>query len=426
MFRVFFVVLGALYLALPQYSYAILPPSFIVSVGSQFVQFFSVIILIVGGVTGSVLMYLRPHFYFVREHLYAVLAALVVIILGSIAGVYMYQEAANKQIYLEQIEALNKQIEEATRMATYVSSSTAAYPTSTGTEGNWESLKDARRLFVNDTLFLYGGDARNPFYLEIDLNRRQVPNGTFMHYYYVVSVFDGEDRSYYDRIFSTSTVPMTTDSILNLTLRPYSDLSTRYEHQGTVLLGDLPVSFSTFNLQGDFITKNFPTYTRYQSIGDGIVTYNNEKIAVQVLSEGIHSSDFEKSIFFEGSDSVNADTRQFVLWDSVGNFYMIDQSVVTPEIPQYTSHTWLLYTDKKEGYTKKSFTSDITAQSIMGGPETGWSITAPDFKNGSIKLSRVKEINDGDAQTRSRVLVEGTIADSDGVREIRGFAFIIK
>ncbi|MFM9950917.1 MAG: hypothetical protein ACKV1O_23480, partial [Saprospiraceae bacterium] len=76
-----------------------------------------------------------------------VLGILVIIIISSIFGVYIFQESENKKLYLRQIEDLNKQVEEATRIATYVSSSTAAYPTTSDAEGNWESLTDARRLF---------------------------------------------------------------------------------------------------------------------------------------------------------------------------------------------------------------------------------------------------------------------------------------
>jgi hypothetical protein len=161
-------------------------------------------------------------------------------------------------------------------------------------------------------------------------------------------------------------------------------------------------------------------------VGVGMVTVGDRNIPVRALVEGIHSSDFSKQIFFEGNDKVEATTRQFVLWDEEDNFYMIDQSHVTSHTPEYPSHTWLLYKNATDGYTKKGFTSDVVAQSFMGRPETGWTITAPEFYDATIKLSVVKYINDGDYQTRMRPIVQGTITDNDGTRTIRGFGFIIR
>jgi hypothetical protein len=385
-----------------------------------------VITLVIGGVAGSVVVLLQPHINFIREHLYKIIGSLFVIVVTSILGVFLLQELANKKIYLGQIEALNEQVKEATRVVSTVSTSTNAYATSTNSDDAWEKLDDARRLFMSDTIFLYGNNAGSPFYLEIDLNRRQVPNGTFMHYYYTIGSFDDLDKHDYDLIYSSSTVPVSTKSVQSLILLPFSDLSTRQEYQGAIKFDETLITFMALNLQGDFMTRNSPTYTRHQSVGDGVVTYNDKKIPVHVLAEGIHSSDFNKSIFFEGSDEIVSETRQFVLWDNEENFYMIDQSNVVSDIPEYPSHTWLLYKNHKSNYTKKGFTSNITSQSVLGRPETEWLITAPDFNDATIKLSLLKYIDDGDSQTRMRALVSGTVTDSNGQREINGFAFIIK
>lgn len=426
MFRAFFIFSTISFFVIPHFAYAILPPDIIFNVGYQFVQFFSVIALVVGGVAGSVVVLLQPHINFIREHVYKIIGSLFVIVAMSVLGIFLLQELANKKKYLEQIEALNERVEEATRVVSTVSTSTNAYATSTNSDNAWEKLDDARRLFMSDTLFLYGNNAGSPFYLEIDLNRRQVPNGTFMHYYYTVGSFDDLDKHDYDLIYSSSTVPVSTKSVQSLILLPFSDLSTRQEYQGAIKFDETLITFTAANLQGDFMTRNSPTYTRHQSVGDGIVTYNDKKILVHVLAEGIHSSDFNKSVFFEGSDEIVSETRQFVLWDNEGNFYMIDQSNVVSDTPEYPSHTWLLYKNHKSNYTKKSFTSNITSQSVLGRPETEWSITAPDFNDATIKLSLLKYIDDGDSQTRMRALVSGTVTDSNGQREINGFAFIIK
>lgn len=425
MFRVSFVIFTASLFVAPYNAYAILPPDIIFSVGHQFAQFFSVSVLFIGGVAGSVIIFLRPRINFIRNHIYAIVCALLFITAMSILGIYFAQELANSKKYLEQIEALNHQIDEATRVITTVSTSTKAFATSTDPEEAWETLKDARRLFMSDTLYLYGNDAGSPLYLEIDLNRRQVPNGTFMHYYYTVGVYDGLDRYSYDLVYSTSTVPVLTESIPSLVLLPFSDLSPREEYQGTIQFDETQVTFTALNLQGDFLTRNSPTYTRHQSVGDGIVTYHNKEIPVHVLAEGIYSSDFLSSVFFEGSDAVVSETRQFVLWDSEGNFYMIDQSNAALETPAYHSHTWLLYKNTM-GYAKKGFTSNITAQSVLGRPETAWSITAPDLNEANLQLSLVRYIDDGDSQARMRALVKGIVTDDNGQRDISGFAFMIK
>ncbi len=426
MLRAYLVLLAIVSCAVPSFAYALLPPDIIFNVGYQFVHFFSFLVLIVGGLIGSTFIFLRPYISFIHRHMYAIMGILFSITASSILGIFLLQERANNTAYLEQIGKLREQLEQATRVTSTVSKSPYAFATYSDSDTSWNNQGNERKIFLSDTLYLYGNDAGTPFYLEIDLNRRQVPNGTFMHYYYIIGAYDNLDKSEYTLIYSTSTVPIVTKSIKNLTRLPFSDLSTRQEYRGIIDFGDTPITYTLSNLQGDFITRNSPAYTRHQSVGDGVVLYNNKNISVHTLVESIHSSDFSKQIFFKGSNEITATTRQFVLWDSEGSFYMIDQSDVASEVPEYPSHTWLLYKNGKDGFTKKGFTSDIYVRSALGGSESSWSITAHDFSNANIELSLVKYIEDGDSQTRLRALVKGVVTDSLGKREINGFAIIIK
>lgn len=421
MLRAYTLFVTFVLFCLPGHADALMPPDIIFNVGYQFVHFFSFITLVIGGLISSLVILLRPHFIFIQKHIYIIIGALVLVTFTSIGIVYLIQVLDKNNQYLEQIENLTNQLQDDARVVTSGPISVA-----TSTDDGWVDVTDARKIFLGDTLYLYGDDEGTPFYLEIDLNRRQAPSGMFRHYYYVIGVHGDAEISDYELIHSTSSVPILTKSIKQFEKMPFADLSTRVDYRGTVLFEGKPLSFTVSGLQGDFITRDSAVYTRYQSVGTGTVMFNNKIIPVRVLSEGVHSSDFSKQIFFEGSDKIETVTRQFILWDSGGNFYMIDQSQVTSNTPEYPSHTWLLYKNTTDGYAKKGFTSNIIAEPPLSQMENSWTITAPEFKNASIRLSLIKYINDGDYQTRLRPLVEGIINDDDGSRSISGFGFIIK
>jgi hypothetical protein len=421
----FFFFLLSLF-CIPAYAHAILPPDIIFTIGYQFAQISSLIVLVIGGFVSGFVLFFRTHSMFFQKYTALLVSTIIFVVIATIGALYLKQELENNKTYLAQIELLDQKLQEATRITTTTSTSTIAYATSTTNEEDWGSVHDARKLFFSDTLYLFGDDAGAPFYLEIDMNRRQVPNGTFMHYYYTVGVDGDLEMSDYQSTYSTSTVPLPNNILQEIVKIPFSDKSTREEYRGKVIFKDFPLSFTISNLQGDFITHNSILYTRYQSVGTGIVTFQNKTMPVHVLVENIHASDFSKQVFFDGFGTVSVKTRQFTLWDDEGNFYLIDQSDVASQILEYPSHTWLLYKNASSGYTKKGFSSEITGSSLFGRPETSWSITAPDFNNAIIKISLTKYIDDGDFQTRLRALVTGTVTDNAGTRNIHGFGFIIK
>jgi hypothetical protein len=425
MSRLLFIFLITLYTISPYKAEAILPPDIIFSVGSQFAQFFSLIAVVVGGIAGAIALVLRTHLMFLQRNIWRVVGLIFFLVIIVIFSTYYFQERKNEKIYVEHIKNLQQQLEKMNAVITTKSTSTLATATA-ASSSTWETLEDTKKIFNSNTIHLYGNENGTPFYLELDLNRRQTPSGLFQHYYYIVSSHQGLDSNDYQTSYSSSTEPVPTGALLDFERRPFSDLSTREEYYGRVNLDGKDISFEVKNLSGDFITRNTQAFTRFQSVGEGEITYNNNKTSVYGLVEGIHSSDFSKSIFFEGSENITATTRQFVLWDEFGNFYMIDQSKVESESPAYTSHTWLLHKNKKTGSTQKSFSSDITARSIFGKPETGWTITANDFDNAVIEISLLDYIDDGDSQERLRALVTGKISDDNGTRNISGFGFIIK
>lgn len=414
------------FLGLPHEVGAVLPPDVIFNIGSQFAQLFSTIALVVGGVTGSIIVILRTHVLFVKTYGWAILATVLVLMSLSIAGFYIMEGSQNKKAYEEQLRILTEQLASSTRMITVHATSTDANPVSGTPETVWGTITGVQKIFNNDTIFLYGDDSGKPFYLEVDMNRKQMPNGLFEHYYYLVGVHDGVDVGKYHYSLSSTTTIVPTAFIQDIERKPFSDLSTREEYYGSVSLGDVPVSFEVHGIEGDFLTKNSPLYTRFESVGTGTVRFEGREISVHALVEKSYSDDFSKYVFFKGYDKLVALTRQFSLWDEAGNFYFSDQSNVTSNTPDYTSHTWLLHKNSAKGYTQKSFASEIIAHTIFGRPETTWSITAPDFNNARITLSLVKYIDDGDTQTRKRALVQGEITDTEGTRMISGFVHIVE
>jgi len=420
MYRYVVCVVGCLVLvaSTPQTAFAVLPPDILFSVGSQVAQFFSLVAVVVGGIVGSVALYIRTHVSFAQpSRLRTFLVSVVLVLCGIVIGVLLFENTRLSHLYDELIETLSyttePQVSENIQVREgYLLSGTSSLP--------WDEGNPVPHRYFGDSLFFYGRDGDTPIYLEVDLNRKQIPTGQFLHYYFGVGFFGGKPYATRDVFYSSSSAPEAQVFLGNFERFTFSDLSTRRAYGGSVMFGNTTIPFTLRNLEGDFVTRDTLAYTRLESIGDGVLTLDGRDVPLLGMQESVYSNDYTESIFFPEAQTLSTDTYQFVLFDEIGNFYLIDQSQVTPESPQYASHTWVLYKEKETGYTKKAFEAVLT-KDMRGEEEYGWTIRIPSLKSAHITLTSTHLLPLVDQPHRQRLLVEGRITDDQGERTIGGF-----
>lgn len=401
---------------LPTSAHAIVPPDLLFSVGAQFAQFFSFIAFVVGGVFMSMAVGLSPYIAWVRARLCLVIGGLALTSVVAMGVINYLQYQQNEQAYQTRIAELEEQLVPVTRVASASTSEELLPVTDTSTKGNGAQ-------FRSDTLFFYA-TGTDQLYVEVDLNRKQSPNGTYLHYYYLHARVAEKDIVEYVTFTSSSSVPQAKDFVRSLTQSQAADASTRRAYAGSIVLDGNIFTFSTDTFEGDFITKDSPNYTRLQSIEEAAVSYISATRTVAVMQEAVYAEDYREAIFFPSQRELEAITHQFVLWDEVGNFYLLDNSEVFSDTPAYPSHTWLLYKESETDLKDKSFTAEITRQAIMGVWDP-WQISMPEFGEANVFLRPVHTIDHNNLQSRDRTLVTGTINDESGSRTISGFLHYI-
>lgn len=417
----FVIFLG---LALPKPALAVLPPDIIFSVGSSVVQFFSVIILIIGGLFSSLIYAGRRWFHWSVKNTWPVVVIFSIILIGVI--IYAVNLKIQNNEYLNEIQLLElsnfnlqQKVGELLNGSKYLQNGQI--------NPDWpiaSSSSMTGQYFFSDNIILYGESETEPFLLEIDFNRIENSPSVFTHYTFISGNVGENSFNEYDSIYATTTELLPNRIVKSVTKQSASDLSPRDSYSVTILINNEPLSFTIRNLEGDFITRNRPSYTQFQSIGKAEVKFKGQTIEAQALVESVHSNDYKQYIFFPERESVDSTTHQFILWDEDNNFYLIDNSKVRSNHPQYQSHTWLLFKDSKGLGLKKSFVADIkTVTSEIGG--VSWQITAPDLRNGNITLFPNIPFKQSD-KDRTRTIVNGEINDENGIRKISGVLHLVE
>ena len=380
-------------LSLPQTVEAVLPPDLVVSVGSQIAGFFSLLVAVVVSVFASLgVLYAG---WFERFKHYSTYIAFGILVLALLASNAFYLWQLNQPSHVVAPE----------------------YPTFTTATTTQDCTNCA---FYSDSLTLYVPDSSNPLVIELDLNRRQELDGLFTHYYFLNGTV-GKNFDEYTQ-FSSNVYDLQPNDFLNSIQRiEAEDASVRDIYTGVVetQAGEL-ITFESEAVDGDFITRNKPEYTQFQSATTFNVMVNGETKTAFGLVENLQSTDYRKRIFFPGMALLESLTHQFVLWDEAGAFYMIDDSKVFSNTPAYPAHSWLLYKSAVDGTTKKGFLTQITQLD-----ESSWQVTVPDFQNGIITVSAVEEYK-VESNGRSRYVVSGTVVDERGTRTISGLLRIVK
>ena len=400
-------------LFIPAPAQAIIPPDLLVSVGAQFAQMFSFFAFVIGGLFMSVMAGLSPYVFWIKKHLRALLVGIFLVCVGFVGATFYVQHQTNQAMYQERIAELEAQLLPSNTQLKVVEGETflPGLDTTVAT--------DSGRQFRSNTLF-FTATGSEPFYLELDLNRKQNPNGTFLHYYYLHGFIDGEDIVEYTTFTSNSSFPKPDAFLKSFTVNKAADASTRRSYQGTVVINGDEISFDTEVFKGDFVTKDAPDYTRFQSIQTADITHSGNEITAQAVYETVYSEDFSVSIFYPGQEDLESITYQFMLWDENGNYYLFDNTQVFSETPEYPSHTWLIHKNAAEATTRKSYTAQFSTDRVLDR-DVQWEIGMPDFSNAVVSLQPTHEIDKGGLQSRDRTLVSGVITDDKGTREVFGF-----
>lgn len=378
---------------LPHIAHAVLPPELVVSAGAQLAGIFSLLVAVfVSFATGLGVLYLAWYQWFKKWSVYIAFGVLLLLLIMSNVVFVWLLNSSSQPIVVPGDSQINE-------------------PGS-----SCESCK-----FFNDNITLYMPDESNPIAVEIDVNRKQESDGAYSHYYFLDGTINNKTLDQYGQFKATNPAVQPYAFLQQFTRVEPTDASVRAVYSGALeTTSGIRVEFTTSPLQGDFVTRNTPEYTQFQSVTKAEMVIDGVENTAYALVETIHSTDYEKRIFFPTLSLLDSLTHQFVLWDETGNFYLIDDSQVFSETAAYPSHSWLLYKEASNGNTKKGFDTSIT-QPV----ENRWQITVPDFHNGVITVDSVK-VYELASNNRSRYVVSGVVVDDTGERSISGLLRVVR
>jgi len=250
--------------------------------------------------------------------------------------------------------------------------------------------------------------------LSESLNVKKEEN-TFLHYYFFQLEYQGKTYKDYVSFKSNSKEIQQRGFIESFENNLSSDLSTKEDYSISIDSNGFEISAVLENLNGDFITKNTPEYTRYLSVGTATLNINEEIIQTDVAVEKGYSENYTKYIYFDGLQKLQSRTFRFLIWDEEGNFYLIDDSFVKENVENYKTHTWILYKNKKDQFTKKAFDAEITFSEKSGFKN--WKINISDL---DIKLNLGTKYPTKNNWTEG--LIQGSVENVDlaGLEKISG------
>lgn len=371
----FFIVL-----CFPAYAHAVLPPDVIFSIGSQLSQMFAVIGIFAAGGIMSVVLFGKKIVEKIRSFGVKKFLTTVVLLLIIIA-VLVCAFFKIKNVH-------------------------APVDDDTSPQSSYQ--------FYSDRFVIVGKfDNAEPFLLDIDINRKEESQSKFIHYY-IGNVVIGERGEY---LYEKKEGVVNEHIMSNLFFTDFDkkveeDHSSRYSHDFTFSLFGKNYEVSTDTMESDFIIKNEPEYTSYVSAGEATLSVEGVPYTVHIMHQAIYSTDYRKSVFFEGFSDLKSQTHQLILWDDEGTFYLVDQSEVDGYSQFYASHFWTLTKYRNESM-KKAFSGTVTKTN------TNFTASIPRFDNTKINVY----IKNFFERNSNEGYVEGSITDALGTRSISGLGY---
>lgn len=391
-------------LALPLPAQAVLPPDLLFSIGSQFAQFFSFFALVIGGLISTLLILLRSGLLSVKKYVLPIVLTLIVLLSLGAGGFALYETQRLEKEYQALLGAYT------------VDTSRPDQPGQSAIEENKE--------FYSNTLILYSLRDGVPFYLELDMNRKESPMSMYAHYYF--SFISDADLERADYAAQNLNLPdITPQGVLtDFEVNRFPDFSTRERVEAELEIGDRDYGIEIESAQADFITKNSPYYLRWHSPTTAVLTAGEDTFETYALYEAVFTPEYGREVLLEGYE-IESKNHQFVLWTESGDFYLIDRSDVTKGMGVYPSHQWTIYKSPVTG-AQKGFKADIVYEFDDQGREDSWQVVLPDLGNVEIilDLDHYLETN-GIQEYRQRALVNGFITTDKVINEpISGFVYI--
>ncbi len=232
--------------------------------------------------------------------------------------------------------------------------------------------------YFRDRLTLTNQDAtENPWIVEIDLSRKEQSKNRFVHYYNATLFQDGKQQTIKTNFYSKNPEIKAGQFLQKFENKIFDDLSTRETYTLSMEIEGKKIDIELENIDGDFITKNDITYTRYLSAGNANITIDGQSFKANAALEKAYSSDHSKYVFFPGLEKLKSRTYRFLIWDEDHNFYLLDNSTVSEENPYYRPHTWILYKNFAPEYTQKVFAADI--EFTETDAEKNWDVSVPEL-----------------------------------------------
>ncbi len=271
---------------------------------------------------------------------------------------------------------------------------------------------DIRRAYESVRLIIIKQEHEDPFVLELDLNSRENPDGTFDHYYFA-EMINGTEVSHAYTTFTHNTktlVPF--DYLTEFSMSPVSDLSARESLALSATIADTTITIAPSEITSDFLTKNTQEYTKYIGVGTTTVTVSGHSFPAHVFISPAYSSDYSKYIFTEDYESIVGSARQFVLWDILGNFYLVDQSLIENPTSAYPSHVWTLHKNARTGAAYKGYSGNIAGDHNDILREANWRLTTYTPPIFSAEIYRVTPYEGN----LPGMLVKGFVTTSDRER----------
>jgi hypothetical protein len=270
------------------------------------------------------------------------------------------------------------------------------------------------RFFADELLLVGETGTGAPFMLRLDMNRKKIAD-SFTHYYFADLIFQNQHKQLYTS-FNKGDEAITPSNFLTAFSNTLaSDLSAQENYAFTFTQGSTNIVADLSQFKGDFIVKNGINYTKYVSEGDAKVTVNGTPYTMHAMMSKIYTPYYDKYVFFDGYSDLKSLSQLFILWDKNGNFYLVDSSKVENELPDYKSHTWVLYKDRDGQYSKKAFSGMVDAAVSSGRPKS-WDISIPEFHS-TFKLSPSIFVDPG----LTTGLAGGTVNTPTGIVSIQGY-----
>ncbi len=260
----------------------------------------------------------------------------------------------------------------------------AAAPNVSGEE---RPAAGTQRRFFSDDILVYGKDSSGQdFLLDIMLCRKEdAEKSSFIHYRFVSLLYGSTNKHFTESVYDPRLEEIASGAVTSFENRGSSDLSTRESYSFTVVVNGEAIQVRIPELEGDFIIKNSPEYTKYVSESPATVQIGGKSIAARAMVAKIHSSDFNKYVFFPGHGKTDSETHSMILWDEKGNFYAIDSSRVQKDNPAYRSHSWVLLKDTTTKTMRKGFDVNVSLKEENGKPKS-WLIILPTLDGRKIRL----------------------------------------